>query len=350
MRADLARNTAARKSLSREYGWQLSQSTPGMFQVLRTSWLAPGVKRLEVHAPRISRKQQPGQFVIVRVHDHGERIPLTIAAADAQAGTVTLIVQTAGKTTDLLNRLQTGQAILDVVGPLGRPSDVRKYGTVAVIGGGVGTAIAWPTAKAMKAAGNRVLAIIGARSSDLVILADEMRHATDELFITTDDGTLGEKGFVSDLLKRLIEQGEKIDYVLAIGPIPMMRAVAEVTRPHGIRTDVSLNSIMVDGTGMCGGCRVLVGGEAKFACVDGPEFDAHLVNFDVLAQRNALYREAERRAWEQFQKQPERDLVLVNEACRLAEQYPEVARLTATQRGALDADEAKSQRSRLARG
>ncbi|MEO8494324.1 MAG: sulfide/dihydroorotate dehydrogenase-like FAD/NAD-binding protein [Planctomycetota bacterium] len=222
------------------------------------------------------------------------RFPLTIADGDATRGTITLIVQGIGKTTRLINALEAGQFLLDVVGPLGNASEIRKYGTVVVIAGGVGTAIAWPTARALKQAGNRVLTMLGARSEELVILEEELRAISDGLFITTDDGSYGRRGLVTDKLNELIRNGEQIDFVLAIGPIPMMRGVAEVTRAHGIPTTVSLNSIMVDGTGMCGGCRVLVGGEARFACVDGPEFDAHLVNFNVLAQRNAMYRTAER--------------------------------------------------------
>jgi ferredoxin--NADP+ reductase len=299
-----------------------------MFAIVEARWLAADVKRFEVHAPRIAAKQQAGQFVIVRVHDHGERIPLTIAGSDKTAGTITLVVQGIGKTTRLMNSLEAGQSLLDVVGPLGNPSEVRQYGTVVVIGGGVGTAIAWPTARAMKDAGNRVLSILGARSKPLVILEDELRAASDAVFITTDDGSYGERGLVTDRLQELIREEERIDLVLAIGPIPMMRGVAEVTRPHGIPTTVSLNSIMVDGTGMCGGCRVLVGGQAKFACVDGPEFDAHQVDFDVLAQRNAMYRAAERDALQRFEQHPEQDLARVDHDCRLLERYAELERRT----------------------
>jgi ferredoxin--NADP+ reductase len=211
-----------------------------------------------------------------------------------------------------------------VVGPLGNPSEVRRHGTVVVVAGGVGAAIAWPTARSLKQAGNRVVSILGARSKRLVILEDELRAVSDELFFTTDDGSYGQKGVVTDKLRALIGEGEQIDFVLAIGPIPMMRGVADATRPHGIPTTVSLNSIMVDGTGMCGGCRVLVGGEAKFACVDGPEFDAHQVDFDVLAQRNAMYRAAERNALQRFEQHPEQDLDRVDHLCRLVEQHPEL--------------------------
>lgn len=272
------------------------------YKIIEARWLAPEVKLLRFTAPRIARKQKPGQFVILRVHDYGERIPLTIAESDPQAGTVTIIVQGIGKTTKLLNTLNTGDSILDVVGPLGHPSHVEKFGTCVVIGGGVGTAIAYPTAKALHAIGNHVIAIIGGRTKQLVILENEAREVSDELFITTDDGSYGQKGLVIDPLKKMIADGRKIDLVLAIGPIPMMRAVAEVTRPLGIKTVVSLNPIMVDGTGMCGGCRVLVDGKSEFACVDGPEFDAHRVDFDSLSKRNAMYRDAEKQSLVEFEQ------------------------------------------------
>jgi ferredoxin--NADP+ reductase len=272
-----------------------------MFEILDAYFLAPEIKAFRIRAPRIARKQQPGQFVIVRVHERGERIPLTIAEADPAAGSISLIVQGVGKTTRLMNSLGTGDHLLDVVGPLGRPSEIRRYGTVVVIGGGVGTAIAWPTARALKRAGNRVRSILGARTRELVILEDELRATSDETFVMTDDGSYGERGFVTAKLVELLEAGPPPDLVLAIGPIPMMRAVAEATRARAIRTVVSLNSIMVDGTGMCGGCRVAVGGESRFACVDGPEFDAHQVDFALLAQRNAMYREAERCALQLYE-------------------------------------------------
>ncbi len=295
-----------------------------MFEIIDARWLAADVKRFEILAPRIAVKQQPGQFVIVRVHDHGERIPLTIAGSDPTSGTITLVVQGIGKTTRLLNSLEAGQAVLDVVGPLGNPSEIRKFGTVVVIGGGVGTAIAWPTARALHEAGNRVLSILGARTRSLIILEDELRAVSDTLFVTTDDGSYGQQGFVTTKLQELIDTEERLDHVLAIGPIPMMRSVADVTRPHGIPTTVSLNSIMVDGTGMCGGCRVLVGNQARFACVDGPEFDASEVDFDVLAQRNAMYRSAEQDALKRFEQSPARDLDRVEHACQLAARHPEV--------------------------
>ncbi len=295
-----------------------------MFKIITAQWLAPEIKRFRILAPRIAKKQQPGQFVIARVHEHGERIPLTIAEADPEAGTIALIVQGVGKTTKLLNTLEAGDALLDVVGPLGKPSEVRKYGTAVVLGGGVGAAIAYPTARALKAAGNRVISILGARTRELVILEEEIRSISDEMHVLTDDGSYGEKGLVITPLESFLAAERSIDYVLAIGPVPMMSAVAEVTRPHGIKTVVSLNSIMVDGTGMCGGCRVLAGGRSQFACVDGPEFDAHQVDFAVLAQRNARYREAEKQDLESFLRRPERDRRLAKESCRLEEAHPEL--------------------------
>ena len=264
-----------------------------MFPILKADFLASGIKRFTIEAPRIARKQQAGQFIILRLHDHGERIPLTIASSDPTAGTIDIIVQSIGKTTYELNTLNTGDSILDVVGPLGKPSEVHNFGTVVVIGGGVGTAIAYPSAAAMKKAGNKVISIIGARTKDLVILEKEVNEVSDVTYVITDDGTYGRKGLVTDQLKQLIQNGTKIDLVLCIGPIPAMRAVAEVTRGEHIKTVVSLNSIMVDGTGMCGGCRVSIEGKSEFACVDGPEFDAHKVDFDVLTQRSRMYREQE---------------------------------------------------------
>lgn len=286
-----------------------------MFPIVAARFLAPEVKRLDLRAPRVARRCLPGQFVIVRLHEHGERIPLTIAEASPEDGSITLIVQGIGKTTKLMNRLEAGDAVLDLAGPLGRPSDIDRFGTVAVVAGGVGAAIAWPTAVAFKQAGNRVLTVLGARTRELVILEDELAAVSDRLLIATDDGSHGRAGLVTDALADLLAE-ERIDRVLAIGPVPMMRAVAELTRPLGIKTIVSLNSIMVDGTGMCGGCRVLVGGTSRFACVDGPEFDAHEVDFTVLAQRNAAYREAERASLQAFLEHPERDLALVSAESR----------------------------------
>ena len=296
-----------------------------MFPIIRTRTLAPAIREMEIEAPRIARKQKPGQFVLVRVSPWGERIPLTIKDADPARGTIKLVVQGVGKTTNLMNMLEAGDALLDVAGPLGTPSEIRLFGTAVVIGGGVGTAIAYPVARALKEAGNTVISIVGARSKDLVILEDEVRAVSDVTYIMTDDGSYGEKGLVIDPLKNLVgANGRGIDFVLAIGPIPMMRAVADVTRPDGIHTVVSLNSIMVDGTGMCGGCRVLVDNDSKFACVDGPEFDAHKVDFTVLAQRNGMYRENERVANERFAEGAAGELAEIRRLMRAAEETANV--------------------------
>ncbi|HKM55245.1 MAG TPA: sulfide/dihydroorotate dehydrogenase-like FAD/NAD-binding protein [Isosphaeraceae bacterium] len=295
-----------------------------MFPIVEACFLAPDIKRFTIVAPRVARKRKAGQFVILRLHDHGERIPLTIADSDPEKGTVTIIVQGIGKTTKLLNLLEVGDAVLDLVGPLGKPSDIELFGTVVVIGGGLGAAIAYPTAKAMKEAGNYVISIVGARNKELVILEEEIGKISDELLITTDDGSYARKGFVTDQLRALIESGRKIDLVLAIGPPRMMQAVAETTRPHAIKTVVSLNSLMVDGTGMCGGCRVLTTKGTQFACVDGPEFDAHQVDFDLLIQRNRTYLGNESESLKRFLEHPEHDLELVRQSCRLEEVHPEV--------------------------
>lgn len=265
-----------------------------MFKIESAEFLAPNIKRFNITAPKIAEKRKAGQFVIIRIKDGGERIPLTIADSDTQKGTITIIVQGIGKTTQELNTLKAGDTILDVVGPLGKPSHIEKFGTAISIGGGVGTAIAYPIAAALKKAGNHTISIIGGRSKEFVILEKEMYKICDEVYPATDDGSYGYKGFVTQKLKDIIDGQRKVDFVLAIGPIPMMKAVAEVTRPFGIKTVVSLNPIMVDGTGMCGGCRAVVDGKTVFVCVDGPEFDAHKVDFDLLMRRNNTYREEEK--------------------------------------------------------
>ena len=259
-----------------------------MHKIISAEFLALNIKRFVISAPKIAEKRKPGQFVIIRINEIGERIPLTIADSDTSKGTITIIVQGIGKTTKELNSLEAGDKISDVVGPLGKASHIENFGTAVSIGGGVGTAIAYPTAVALKHAGNHTISIIGGRTKEFVILEKEMREICDEVFITTDDGSYGKHGFVTDQLKELIEQ-RRIDFVLAIGPIPMMRAVAEVTREKKIPTVVSLNPIMVDGTGMCGGCRATVDGKTVFVCVDGPEFDAHKVDFETLGRRNRTY-------------------------------------------------------------
>jgi len=263
-------------------------------QIVDVRALAPSIKMFKVKAPEIAKKYKAGQFVILRVHEKGERIPLTIADADEKEGTITVISQEVGKTTTALGQLRRGDRVPDLVGPLGKPSEVEHFGQIVVIGGGVGTAVAYPEARALKRAGNRLISIIGARSRDLLILEDEMRKISDELHITTDDGSKGHHGFVTDVLKQLIEKQIKVDRVVAIGPAIMMKAVANLTRPHRIKTVVSLNPIMVDGTGMCGACRVSVAGQTKFACVDGPSFDGHEVDFDLLMARLRMYLDQEK--------------------------------------------------------
>jgi ferredoxin/flavodoxin---NADP+ reductase len=276
-----------------------------MFKIAHAEFIATGIKRFEVEAPRIARKHKAGQFVILRLYEQGERIPITIENSNPERGTISIVVKSVGKTTYLLNTLNSGDNILDVVGPLGKPSEIALFGSVVVVGGGVGVAMAYPTAAALKRAGNRVVSIIGARTKEAVILEREMRQVSDELLITTEDGSYAEKGLVTDTLRQLLDNHTPIDLVLAVGPIPMMRAIAEITRKDHIRTIVSLNPIMIDGTGMCGGCRVLVDGRSQFACVDGPEFDGHLVDFAVLTQRNSSYCEAENRSMREFRQELE---------------------------------------------
>jgi ferredoxin--NADP+ reductase len=280
-----------------------------MYKIVEARTVGLNIKQFVIEAPRIARKQKPGQFLILRLHEKGERIPLTIKSSDPVAGTVTIVVQAIGKTTTLLNCLETGDSILDVVGPLGHPSEIQNYGTAVILAGSVGTAMALPTANALKQAGNHVIFIEGARSAEMVVFEDEVRQASNETYVMTDDGSYGEKGLVTMKLDGLIDAGRKIDFVLAVGPVPMMRAVARITDPLGIKTMVSLNSIMVDGTGMCGGCRVLLGDKSKFACVDGPEFDASLVNFEVLMQRNAMYRDKECQSLKYFEEHKDEELV-----------------------------------------
>lgn len=260
--------------------------------------IAQNIKLIAVTAPKIAARAKAGQFVVLRVHEKGERIPLTIVNADVSGGLITLIFQEVGKTTKLLGQKRVGDTIPDLVGPLGQPVEIEKFGTVACIGGGVGTAEAYPVARAMKAAGNYVISIIGSRSKNLLILEEEMRAASHELKVATDDGTYGSRGFVTDLLSEYLKAGGKIDLVIAIGPMPMMKAVCEVTRPYNIKTFVSLSSIMIDATGMCGVCRVSVGGQIRFACVHGPKFNGHLVDFDELSKRMSFYREQEKIAIE----------------------------------------------------
>jgi len=270
-------------------------------RILSSEWLAPEVRRLVVEAPHVVRHCGPGQFVIVRATPDGERIPLTIAHADKQARTVTLIVQAVGASTRQLCAMEAGQELCDVAGPCGRPTDIQNVGHAVIVGGGVGTAVIYPQAGALKSKGNYVSAIIGGRSRPYVILEKELAEICDAVHPCTDDGSYGYKGFVTDRLKLLMQETDKpIGVVICAGPVPMMRAVAELTRPAGIHTVASLNPIMVDGTGMCGGCRVHVDGKMLFACVDGPEFDAHKVDFRELADRLTAYRHQEKQALERL--------------------------------------------------
>jgi ferredoxin--NADP+ reductase len=263
-----------------------------VFEVLSNELLAPEVHRLVIEAPRVAAARQPGQFVIVRADERGERIPLTIADADAAAGTITLIVQVAGVSTGDIAAAPAGGALQDVAGPLGKPTEMRKWGKVLCVGGGVGTAVVFPLAKALSEAGNEVSAIVGAKSEPYVILRNELAAFCEEVLVTTEDGSLGRQGLVTDAMEEILaDETRRPDAVFAVGPVAMMAAVAELTRSRGIKTVVSLNPIMVDGTGMCGGCRVTVGGEVRFACVEGPEFDGHLVDFPELARRQAAYEE-----------------------------------------------------------
>jgi ferredoxin--NADP+ reductase len=270
-----------------------------MHQVLRNTSLSPNVSRLDVMAPRIALKRQPGQFVIVRKGDGGERIPLTIADADPAAGTIALVIQALGKSTHELVALKPGEAIRDIVGPLGQPTELVETGLAVCVGGGVGTAVVHPIAQGLHARGVPVVSIIGGRAREWVIFEEELRACGDVL-VCTDDGSYGRHGFVTQALQDVLAQGG-ISAVYAVGPVPMMRAVAELTRPVGVHTIVSLNPVMIDGTGMCGGCRVSVGGETKFACVDGPEFDGHLVDFDELRDRLGTYRTFEQDALKQHE-------------------------------------------------
>ena len=269
-----------------------------MYKILEKQSLNPTVTRMVIDAPRVAKKAQPGMFIILRVDEDGERIPLTIADYDGAKGTVTIIFQIVGATTHKLNRLNVGDCICDFVGPLGRPTELDGLKKVAVIGGGVGCAIAYPTAKKLHELGATVHSVIGFRNKDLVILHDEFDAVSDKLVLMSDDGSAGSKGLVTDALKDLIEQGNVYDEVIAIGPLVMMKFVCKLTKEYGIKTVVSMNPIMIDGTGMCGGCRLTVGGEMKFACVDGPDFDGHQVDFDEAIERGRMYAEFERHSYE----------------------------------------------------
>ncbi len=270
-----------------------------MYKILKKKELNPTVTLMEIEAPAVARKAEPGQFIILRVDGEGERIPLTVADYDREIGSVTIIYQIVGATTEKLNRLKEGEYLHDFVGPLGRPTKTSGLKKVAVVGGGVGCAIAYPVAKKLHALGCEVHSIIGFRTKDLVILEDEFRASSDRLAVMTDDGSHGRRGLVTDALRELIESGEKYDEVITIGPLIMMKFVCALTKQYDIHTVASMNPIMIDGTGMCGGCRLTVGGETKFACVDGPEFDGHLIDFDEAISRGGCYRDFERHAYEE---------------------------------------------------
>lgn len=269
-----------------------------MFKIVKKKELNPTVTLMEIEAPLVAKKAEPGQFIILRADEAGERIPLTIADFDREKGTVTIIYQIVGATTKHLNTLSVGDCLPDFVGPLGQPTHTEGLKKVAVVGGGVGCAIAYPVTKKLHNLGCEVHAIIGFRNKDLLILEDEFRAASSKLVVMSDDGSVGEKGLVTDALKKLIESGEQYDEVIAIGPLIMMKFVAKLTKEYGIKTIVSMNPIMIDGTGMCGGCRLTVGGEMKFACVDGPDFDGHQVDFDEAMERASMYKDFERHAYE----------------------------------------------------
>lgn len=263
------------------------------YKILFKKELCPNQYELRIDAPYVVKNAKAGQFIILRVDENGERVPLTIADVDKEKGELTIVYMAVGYSTKKLAQLEVGDEIADVVGPLGQPTHIKKYGTVICLAGGYGAAPCYLIAKAFKEAGNKVYMIMGARNKDLIFWQDKMEKACDKLFITTDDGTLGEKGFVTQVMERIMGQ-EKVDYAIAVGPMPMMRAVANLTRDKGIYTEASMNPIMVDGTGMCGACRITVGGEIKFACVDGPDFDAHKIDFDEIINRTRIYKDQEK--------------------------------------------------------
>jgi ferredoxin--NADP+ reductase len=272
-----------------------------MFKIVKKDQLAANMKRFELEAPLIANKYRAGQFIVLRIDEKGERIPLTVADCDRKTGTITLVFQEVGKTTLQLGKMNKGDCILDVVGPLGNPSEIERFGTVICIGGGTGIACIYPIAKELKKKGNRIISIIGARTKELLIYENELREVSDELIVTTDDGSYGMKGVVTDPLKEIVKK-EKIDRVVAIGPPIMMMFVCKTTKIYGIKTIVSLNPIMVDATGMCGACRVSVGGKTRFGCVDGPEFDGHEVDFELLMARLNQYKEEEKIALDNYKR------------------------------------------------
>ncbi len=273
-----------------------------MFEILAKKELAPRIKWIRVNAPLVARSAKPGQFIVLRLHDKGERIPLTLYKWNKEEGYIELVFQEVGKTTYEMGTYNVGDRIMDIVGPLGMPTHIENYGHAVVVSGGVGAPIGYAVARALKEAGNYLTIIAGFRSKEFVILEDEFREIADELLITTDDGSYVRKGFTTDVLREYLQSGKKVDFVFTVGPVIMMKLIAEITREYNIKTYASLNPIMVDGTGMCGACRVTVGGEIKFACVDGPDFDAHLVDFDELMMRLRQYNKEEKIAMERYLK------------------------------------------------
>ncbi len=273
-----------------------------MVKILNKQVLAPGIKRFELDAAEIARRAKPGQFVVLRINEEGERIPLTVADTRPEDGVLVIVFQEVGKSTTLLGTLSPGDTIMDLIGPLGKPTEIERFGTVACVAGGVGTPEIYPVARALKQAGNKVISIIGFRNKELILMEEEMRQVSDELIVATDDGSNGNRGLVTDMLQIVIDRGERIDRCFAVGPVIMMKMVSLLTKRYGIPTIVSLNPIMLDATGMCGVCRVEVDGETKFACVDGPEFDGHKVNFDLLMARLKTYVKEEKQAMEIFLK------------------------------------------------
>ena len=271
-----------------------------MHKIIGKEILATGIKLIVVESAEIAKRTKPGHFVVIRIDEKGERIPLTIADYDPEGGTLTLVFQEVGFSTEKLGKLDVGDTLLNVAGPMGKPSEIEKVGTVICTGGGVGIAPVYPIARELKQMGNRIISIMGARSQEFLFWEERMRQVSDEIHVCTDDGSYGRKGFVTEELKVIVEKKERIDFVIAIGPVVMMKAVSLLTKSYGVKTNVSLNPIMIDATGMCGGCRVTVGGKTKFACVDGPEFDGHEVDFDQLLSRQQIYLEEEKLA----QKRP----------------------------------------------
>ncbi|MFH0865051.1 MAG: sulfide/dihydroorotate dehydrogenase-like FAD/NAD-binding protein [Bacteroidota bacterium] len=272
-----------------------------MFKVLEKTFLQEVVVRMLIEAPEIARKRMAGQFIVLMIDEKSERIPLTIVDSDSEKGTLTIIYQIVGKSTAQMAKMEKGDYFLHVLGPLGHPTEIKNFGTTVCVGGGVGIGVAYPIAAALRKAGNKVISIIGSRTKDLLILEDDMKKVSDQLLVATDDGSYGFHGFVSAVLQNVIDSGEKIAIVYAIGPVPMMKVIANLTKPYGIKTIVSLNPVMIDGTGMCGGCRVMVGGKTKFGCVDGPEFDGHEVDFNLLINRLRMYSSQEKQAMEKYE-------------------------------------------------